>query len=162
MQHQLFTLRPQSLETSGVIAALKDLAQQTEETFDQKVEIDADPSSIQGMDLGKQAILFYIAAEAISNARRHARAKAIRVKLSKGERDTALLEISDDGIGFTQQQASIKKETDGSLGLDTLRERVQLMNGAFQLDSSPAKGTKISVLAPLNDEAAERLRRGET
>jgi signal transduction histidine kinase len=161
MQHQLFTLRPQSLETSGVIAALQDLAQQTEETFDQKVEIDADLNSVQSMDLGKQAMLFYIAAEAISNARRHAQAKTIRVKLSKGERDTALLEISDDGVGFTQQQVAIKKETDGSLGLDTLRERVQLMNGAIQLDSSPGKGTKITVLAPLNDEAAERLRRGE-
>jgi signal transduction histidine kinase len=161
MQHLLFTLHPQALETSGVIAALKDLAQQTEETFDQKIEIDADANSVPSMDLGKQAILFYIAAEAVSNARRHAQARKIRVKLSKGERDIALLEISDDGIGFTQQQAAIKKETDGSLGLDTLRERVQLINGAFQLESSPGKGTKITVLAPLNAQAAERLRRGQ-
>jgi signal transduction histidine kinase len=161
MQHLLFTLHPRSLEASGVIAALKDLAQQTEEAYDQKVEIDADPNGVKGMDLGKQAILFYIAAEAINNARLHAQAKAIRVKLSKGERDTTLLEISDDGIGFTQQQAAIKKETDGSLGLDTLRERVELINGAIQLDSSQGKGTKITILAPLNAQAAEQLRRGE-
>lgn len=161
IRHMLFTLRPQALETSGIVAALKDLAQQTEEAYEQKVEIEADPEAVERMDLSRQSILFYVAAEAISNARRHAQAKAIHVKLSKGERDIALLEISDDGIGFTQQQAATKKETDGSLGLDTLRERVELINGAMRLDSSPGTGTKLTVLAPLNEQAAERLRRGE-
>ncbi len=162
IRHLLFTLRPQALETSGIVAALKDLAQQTEDAYEQKVEIDADPEAVNGMDLARQGVLFYIAAEAISNARRHAQAKAIRVKLSKGERDIALMEVSDDGVGFNQQEANAKKETDGSLGLDTLRERVELVNGAMRLDSSPGKGTKLTVLAPLNPQAAERLRRGET
>lgn len=161
IRHMLFTLRPQSLETSGIVAALKDLAQQTEETYEQKVEVDADPEAVQRMDLGRQGVLFYIAVEAISNARRHAQARTIRVKLSKGERDIALLEVQDDGVGFTQQQADAKKQTDGSLGLDTLRERVALINGIMRMDSSPGKGTKLTVLAPLNEQAAERLRRGE-
>jgi signal transduction histidine kinase len=74
--------------------------------------------------------------------------------------DLVLLEVQDDGIGFDMRGIETTTEQRGSLGLRNMTERTELMSGIFRIDSSPGKGTTIRVLIPLNEEAAERLRRG--
>jgi signal transduction histidine kinase len=160
VRHMLFTLRPQTLENSGLVAALKDLAFQVHDSYEQDMTVEADAATLDRMDLGKQGVLFYIAAEAVSNARKHAKAKNIRVRLSQSERDIVLLEVEDDGSGFTPQEAAAKREADGSVGLETLRERVELISGVMRLDSQPGMGTKLRVWVPVNESAAQRLRQG--
>lgn len=161
IRHMLFTLRPQALENSGIVAALKDLANQVEESYEQKILVEADAESVARMDLGRQGVLFYIAAEAIANARKHAQAKTITVRLSKPERDVILLEIEDDGQGFTAQEQQAKRASDGAVGLETLHERVELINGVMRIDSQQGRGTHVRVWAPLNEQAGERLRRSK-
>jgi signal transduction histidine kinase len=51
-------------------------------------------------------------------------------------------------------------EKRGSLGLVNIRERAELVNGIPHIDSAEGKGTRIRVVIPLNEEAADRLRRG--
>jgi signal transduction histidine kinase len=52
------------------------------------------------------------------------------------------------------------KRANSSLGMINLRERAELVNGLFQLDSAPGKGTKVHVYIPLTEEAADRLHHG--
>lgn len=160
MRHMLFTLRPQALEQSGLVAALEDLARQTEQSYDQKVEVEAEQAAVARMDLGRQGVLFYIAAEAVTNARKHAKAEVVRVRLRSAEADVVLMEIEDDGIGFNLQEAEAKRQASGSLGLVTLRERVELINGLMNIESSKGAGTRVRVWAPLTEAAADRLRHG--
>jgi signal transduction histidine kinase len=76
------------------------------------------------------------------------------------EQDFALLEIEDDGVGFDVQRRGLVYENRGSLGMVNMRERSELVNGAFRLNTAPGKGTCVQVLMPLNEQAADRLRRG--
>lgn len=160
IRHMLFTLRPQSLEQNGLVAALADLAQQTEDSYDQKIVLEADPGAVKRMDLGRQGVLFYIVAEAVTNARKHARSEQILIRLQEAENDIVLVEVRDNGLGFDQKEAEAKRLASGSLGLLTLRERVELINGLMRIDSQKGRGTRVRVWAPLTEAAAEKLRSG--
>ena len=160
IRHMLFTLRPLVLESQGLVAALEAMAEKMRETYNQNVIISADDKVIPELELGKQAIIFYIAEEAVNNARKHAQAAHIWVRLKSLEDDMALLEIEDDGVGFDVGAVDSTYEKRGSLGLVNIRERAELVNGISHIDSAEGKGARIRVVIPLNEEAADRLRRG--
>jgi two-component system sensor histidine kinase NreB len=161
MRHMLFSLQPKSLENGGLAMALEDLVKQTQDTFEQAVDLRANGEAVKKMDLGRQGVLFHIAAEAITNARKHASASRIAVRLDLAEEDIVLLEIIDDGAGFDQKEVEgVRKQGGNKLGLATLRERVELINGVLSIESEQGRGTRVRVWAPLNEQAAERLRYG--
>ncbi len=160
IRHMLFTLRPLVLESQGLVAALEAMAEKMRETYNQNVIINADEKVVPELELGKQAIIFYIVEEAVNNARKHAQAAHIWVRLKPLEKCVALLEIEDDGVGFNVGAVDSTYEKRGSLGLVNIRERAELVNGIPSIDSAEGKGTRIRVVIPLNEEAADRLRRG--
>lgn len=159
IRHMLFTLRPLVLESQGLIPALESMAEKMHETYNQTVIIDADQEIISQMEIGKQGVIFYIAEEAVNNARKHAQADHIWVRLKDAGEDLAVLEIEDDGVGFDLNAVDSSYENRGSLGLVNMRERTELVNGYLKIDSLVGRGTKISVLIPLTEEAADRIRR---
>jgi signal transduction histidine kinase len=71
-----------------------------------------------------------------------------------------LLEIQDDGVGFDVSAVGASYENRGSLGMVNMRERTELVNGIFHVESEPEHGTRIHVVIPLTTEAADRIRRG--
>ena len=157
IRHMLFTLRPLILESQGLNAALQAMAEKMRETFTQNVLINVDESVLENMEMGKQGVIFYIIEEAVNNARKHASAAHVWVRLRPFEEEIALLEIEDDGIGF--DVAAVHKSYDkrGSLGMINLMERTELVTGLLNIDSAPGKGTRIQVYIPLSEEAADRL-----
>jgi signal transduction histidine kinase len=160
IRHMLFTLRPLVLESQGLIAALEAMAEKMHDTYNQNVIIQADANLIPKLEMGKQAIIFYIAEEAVNNARKHAQAAHIWVRLRSLEEDLALLEIEDDGVGFNVGAVDSSYDQRGSLGMVNMRERAELVNGALRIDSAEGKGTRIQVMIPLSEEVADRIRRG--
>lgn len=109
--------------------------------------------------MGKQGVIFYIIEEAVNNARKHASAEAITVRMQQMEAGIAFLEILDNGVGFDMKSMSegYDQRANSSLGMVNLRERSELVNGLLQIDSAPGKGTKIHVYIPLTEDAADRL-----
>jgi signal transduction histidine kinase len=160
IRHMLFTLRPLVLESQGLIAAFESMAEKMRDTYNQNVIIEADPGVISQMELSKQGVIFYITEEALNNARKHAQATHIWVRLKQAGDELALLEIEDDGVGFDSEAVEANYDSRGSLGMVNMRERTELVNGVLQLESVPGKGTRISILVPLSEEAADRMRRG--
>jgi signal transduction histidine kinase len=140
------------------VSALQHLAGKMDETHGQQVLIEADPGAVDDLEIGKQGVLFYIAEEAVTNARKHAKATHIWVRL-KREGDLLTLEIQDDGIGFDVAQVEANYEQRGSLGMINLHERAELLNGLLRIDSARGKGTRILALVPLTPEEADRLHR---
>ena len=161
IRHMLFTLRPLVLESQGLRAALESMAEKMFETYDQKVEIDVDDKVIAQLEMGKQGVIFFIAEEAVNNARKHAQAPLIRVRLRALEHSLILLEIKDSGVGFDVQAINQNYEQRGSLGMVNLTERAELINGLLHLDSAPGKGTSVQVFIPLSEDAADRLHRSD-
>ncbi len=162
IRHMLFTLRPLVLESDGLAAALHAMADKMHDTYGQSVAVEADPEVEQKMEPGKQTMVFYLAEEAVNNARKHAKASQVTVRLRFLPRDPDLaqLEVVDNGVGFDVSQVTTSYERRGSLGMVNLRERTELINGLLNIDSKPGRGTCVSVLIPLTDEATDRLQRG--
>jgi signal transduction histidine kinase len=157
IRHMLFTLRPLILESQGLNAALQAMAEKMRETYSQNVIINVDENILKDMEMGKQGVIFYIIEEATNNARKHANAPHIWVRLRSFETGIALLEIEDDGLGFDVAAVNKSYDKRGSLGMVNLRERTELVNGLLNVDSAPGKGTRVQVYIPLTEEAADRL-----
>ncbi len=157
IRHMLFTLRPLILESQGLNAALKAMADKMRETFSQNVVIAVDERITEQMEMGKQGVIFYIIEEATNNARKHANAANIWVRLRAFQPGVALLEIEDDGAGFDVEAVNKAYDKRGSLGMINLRERTELVNGLLNIQSVIGRGTKIQVYIPLTEEGADVL-----
>lgn len=157
IRHMLFTLRPLVLESQGLKAALEAMAEKMNEMYDQNVIIEIDENTVEVLDMGKLGVIFYIAEEAVTNARKHAKAQHVWVRLSSATPDIALFEIQDDGVGFDVDAVQSSYDSRGSLGMINLRERTELVNGVLQIESQPGKGTKIQVYIPISEAGADIL-----
>jgi signal transduction histidine kinase len=144
IRHMLFTIRPLILERSGLVAALNQLADKENEIHHQNVLIETDSELPHELDLGKQGALFYIAEEAVNNARKHAEAAHIWVRL-RGEDDQFIIEVEDDGVGFNVGSVDAYYEQRGSLGFVNMRERADLIDGILHIESAEGKGTRITL-----------------
>ena len=158
IRHMLFTLRPLVLESEGLVAALQSMAERTRETFGQKVMVETDVDLVNELDMNTQTVIFTIAEEAVNNARKHAQAEHIWVKVQRLQADLAFLEIEDDGKGFLVEDIMGNYDDRGSLGMLNMRERAELVQGVFHVKSIPGEGTQIQVVLPLTPDASDRLR----
>ncbi len=162
IRHMLFTLRPLILESQGLTAALKAMSDKMRETFNQNVMIDINEQIAEQLDISKQGVIFYIIEEGVTNARKHANAANIWVRLRPVEQGVSVLEIEDDGVGFDVAAVNRAYDKRSSLGMVNLRERAELVNGLLNLQSAAGKGTKVSVYIPLSEEAADRLQHAKS
>jgi signal transduction histidine kinase len=83
--------------------------------------------------------------EALNNTHKHAKAGRADVILDK-RRDTIILIVEDDGIGFDPED---KKTHSKGIGLIGMRERVALVGGEIEIESTPKSGTTIYVRVPI-------------
>ncbi len=157
IRHMLFTLRPLVLENQGLVAALHQLAEKMHETHSQNVIVEAEPGADEPLEKNHQGVLFYIVEEAVNNARKHAQAEHIWVRL-KIQREVLVTEIQDDGVGFNLGAVDANYDKRGSLGMVNMRERAEMLSGTVKIVSAEGKGTRITVFVPLTEEARDRLR----
>jgi signal transduction histidine kinase len=92
--------------------------------------------------------LFRILQESLQNAVKHSQARDFEVDLRGGAGEISLT-ITDRGVGFDQDEAMHSR----GLGLISMRERLQLVNGAFAIESKPGHGTIVRVRAPIRGDA---------
>jgi two-component system NarL family sensor kinase len=85
--------------------------------------------------------LFRIAAEALTNIRRHAHARDVDVTLARRGREIRLT-IADDGIGFA------KRTRGGGFGIEGMRERARLLGGRLVVRANPGGGTEVVAAVP--------------
>jgi len=83
--------------------------------------------------------LYRIAQEALHNTAKHAHASMVNVRLDQTP-ETLLLEVRDDGVGF-----DVTASFPGHLGLRSMQERVALLDGTCEIESTPGKGTCLRI-----------------
>ncbi|HET8759837.1 MAG TPA: ATP-binding protein, partial [Nitrospiria bacterium] len=88
--------------------------------------------------------LYRIAQEGLRNMAKHARTERAVVRLVSAG-DTVRLVIQDFGVGFTPRTV----RGQGGLGLESIRERIRLVQGQMSIKSRPNRGTVIAVEVPL-------------
>lgn len=87
--------------------------------------------------------------EALTNIRKHSGARSATVRVS-GTPEATVFVVEDDGSGF--DPAAVPTDQDG-FGLQSMRERMRLVNGSLTIDSAPGHGTRIIVGVPVQDRA---------
>jgi len=150
IRSMLFALRPVILETEGLVAALTQYGENVQANDDLPVHVD--PGNYEPcLDLEAQGVVFAILEEAINNARKHAQASYIAVKL-RVEGDLLVAEVIDDGRGFDVEAVEDNYASRGSLGMINLKERAVLIGGTVNVESEPGQGTRITLLVPIPGE----------
>lgn len=138
-------LHPQVLEGLGLAAASRRLLDQFAGQADVECHV-----SIAG-DLGRlpartEVCAYRILQESVHNIAIHAHATTVSVRLEL-ESDQVIMEITDDGRGFDPN--SVSNAANSHLGLRSMRQRAEMLNGEFQIESKPGNGTRVQVLLPV-------------
>ena len=133
-------LRPKALDDFGLVPAIERLVG----TFREQTGIEVDLESRLGSNRLPREIetTFYrITQEALTNVVKHAQAKHVSIVLTRRDGSVAAV-IEDDGRGITESAG------DG-LGLLGMRERIALVDGRLEVESSPGSGTTLSFEVPV-------------
>ena len=138
MRALIFTLRPENLERKGLLAALQSQIDLLQPHHGMRISLEA-PQGEPSAPLHVKEALYRISSEAIQNAIRHAACDSLTIRLFQ-QPGTLFVEVADDGHGFDPS-----KDYGDHLGLKTMRERAATLGGAFDIDSAPGRGTRISV-----------------
>jgi signal transduction histidine kinase len=141
MRALIFELRPECLETEGLVAALTRQVAILRARY--KLAVEADLADEPALSLEQKQALYRIAQEALHNIIKHARASIVVLRLARQESEI-VLEVRDNGRGFDPTSLF-----PGHLGLHSMRERATKMGGTLTIESPPGQGTCLRVQIPL-------------
>ena len=146
----LFTLRPLLLETKGLGPAIEAMMNHIggSDGIEMRL-VGADNGDV--LNKTAQSVVFSIIEEALSNARKHADAEVIEVRLGQ-EDDLFVARIIDDGAGFDTENVAIDYDSSGSLGMVNMRERAERIEGSLRLESALGTGTTVTLVVPLTGQ----------
>jgi two-component system sensor histidine kinase DegS len=143
----IYNLRPMSLDDLGLIPTL----QRYVLTFQEDSGI-AVSFQTRGTAADIKPVLsitvFRIVQEAVNNIKKHAQAHRVYIVLEFTGTELKL-NIHDDGIGFNTEKLKEKSDDISSgFGLSSMKERVELLDGAISIGSEPGKGTRLNITLP--------------
>ncbi|QKS16481.1 sensor histidine kinase [Curtobacterium sp. Csp2] len=125
--------------SDGLCAALHRLGERFHRETGIPVEVDASDSAL---DRDVQVVLLRVGQEALANARAHARAESVQMRL-RTDADRVTLRVVDDGVGFEPARATAGR------GLPGLRDRLTLAGGTCTVTSAHGSGTVVEAALPL-------------
>ncbi len=158
----LFELRPVILETQGLVAALEAYVQQLEGSEEFAVHLDVEPS-LPKLSNSIASTVFAIIQEAVTNAKKHATPRDVWLRVSQIE---GLLQVTveDNGTGFDQEMVGQTYDRRRSMGLLSMKERAELIDGRLTIESceSPAEsGTRVILQVPIQRASSQAQKRQE-
>lgn len=147
----IWDLRPSILDDLGLFSAIRWFARTNLEKGGVTVDFYV-ANEIKRLPAYLETMLFRVAQEAISNILRHANASQASIHLWMAD-EQIWLEIKDNGHGFDIEKTTGDAVDRKQLGLLGIRERVSLVHGGVNIESSPETGTCLKVHIPLPAEA---------
>lgn len=138
-------LRPSILDNIGLIVALRSYTKEFADKTKIKIDFSAVAETDELDDL-KRTVIYRVAQSALININQHADASKVKFKIQKIA-DSICMEIHDNGKSFNVKQILYDNRYK-RLGLLCMKERVEMVHGIFNIDSSPGKGTSISAQIP--------------
>lgn len=142
IRHVSHKLHPVLLQESGLPVALSAYCEEFSKVRGIPVSCVTD-ESVAELSPGAALCLYRIAQEALGNAAKYSNANQVSVRLSKSDGRVGL-SVSDDGVGCAPGQIA----KSAGLGVINMRERVLQLNGTFEFESEPGRGTSVRVTVP--------------
>jgi two-component system sensor histidine kinase DegS len=138
----IFDNRPTMLQDRGLAATIRHYVQSYQSIFPMVVRLEID-DDIARLDAERELTAFRVVQESIQNASKHARASRVDVSIQRGEGDSVVVTVSDDGRGFDPERVSAHAM--GGAGLKGMEERASLVGGTLVVQSERGEGTKIQL-----------------
>jgi signal transduction histidine kinase len=140
------SLTPATLRDLGLVVTLRQELKQFEKETGCKVEFEANwPRLAKDAEIA----LYRIVHEAVTNVRKHANSRRMRIELS-GTDGRLVAQVKDWGVGFNLKQHDLAA-TSQSTGLFSMRKRAELLGGTCAIRSTPGKGTEVRVEVPITE-----------
>ena len=136
------SVHPRVLDDLGIVAAVKKLARDTARVSDLEVHVKS-PDSID-VPQAIASVLYRVAQEGVRNAVAHSGARRVDISIERSP-ELVCVEVKDDGRGFNVDEAIRRRP---GMGLFTMRERVSLVDGTFEIRSDD-RGTTVVAAIPL-------------
>jgi len=139
-------LRPSILDDLGLLAAIEMVVEQADKTLPDgaTLRIAGQP---RRLDPPVEVAVFRIAQEALRNVSKHAQARKATVALCFDAEDVAV-SVTDDGVGLSLPRNVPDLARLGKLGILGMKERAELVGGAFEVRSDAGHGTTVKVTVP--------------
>jgi signal transduction histidine kinase len=140
-------LRPPAIDHHGLSAAIDSLAHEWAERNDIQLQLEIDPT------LGRlpetiELSIFRIVQEGLNNIRKHAAARHVRLSLQCTSSTNLLMRLEDDGRGLPTPMDLASLSVNKHFGLVGISERVALLGGFMNIESSAGNGTILQVEIP--------------
>jgi signal transduction histidine kinase len=142
IRHLSRSLMDPSIGDLGLLDSINDLIDNIHLTRKLKIVLRADPEIESRLDSDQKLAVFRILQESMNNVLRHAQATTSWIMLSL-DNEYVHITLKDDGVGF---EPGITKR---GAGLKNIQNRIYLINGTLQLESSPQKGCTIYLQFPI-------------
>jgi signal transduction histidine kinase len=149
-------LRPAVLDDLGLIPALHSSMKNFAARTGVRTHLIAF-AGVEQLDAARRTVLFRVAQEAMTNIARHAQASRVEVNIQKLP-NAARMDIKDNGKSF-QVERILRSKGNKRLGLLGMRERVEMVGGAFCVESAPGQGTTVRVEIPFAHIPKEALKK---
>ncbi len=144
----IFELRPMMLDDLGLIPTLRHYIEAFKEQNETEIHFSASGTE-RRLDGYLEIMLFRAVQELVSNAARHSEASTIRIHIDTSE-DKIVVDVEDDGKGFNVEQAM-----ENSMGIKVIKDRVEILNGNFNVDTAVGQGTRIGFNIPASSEGQD-------
>lgn len=143
-------LRPPMLDDLGLVPTLRWIVKRFEGRTNVQIRL-----SVEGMEEYRppphiETTLYRIIQEALTNVARHAGASCVELNLRQTDQ-TIIASVQDDGQGFDVAQVSQTPQMEG-LGLLGIQERVSLVGGTLEIESSPGNGCCLIICVPIGED----------
>jgi CheY-like chemotaxis protein len=140
-------LSPPILHEGGLVAALEWLALWMEQKHGLAVVLRADEHAEPETE-DMKVLLFQAVRELLFNAVKHAQVKTVHVDVKRSDGQVQV-RVADEGVGFDPRAVRAKAGRTGGFGLFSIRERLDLLGGQMEVDSSPGHGSRFALRAPV-------------
>ena len=135
-------LRPEALDDLGLINALIALTSRVDRQSGVRIERRLSPD-LPPLPSELELVIYRVAQEALTNVLRHANASRCTVEIDSKD-DQVELRVSDDGVGMR-----LTAGTAATIGIEGMRERALLGNGTLEIESTPGRGTQVTLRLPV-------------
>ena len=148
LRHLAVTLHPPLLDDLGLVVAIEKYLDTFRKTQPHIKVTFSYAGDFTHIDHPISLLCYRMLQEGLTNIVRHAQADIVHISLSA--QDTWLtISVADNGIGFSEDTVE-KARLNNHLGIVSMRERTALLNGTFQIDSTPSHGTTLTIRLPLS------------
>jgi PAS domain S-box-containing protein len=141
-------LSPPALHEKGILAGLEWLSRWMFEKHRLKVHLATEMDSVSLSEEVK-VFVFESIREMLLNVVKHAGTDIVKINLYQTQDNGLRITVTDMGNGFDLARLSCAADSDGGFGLFSIRERMGLLGGSFEAESSPGKGAGFTLTVPL-------------